>query len=121
MNISTVSNLLKYVLLQDLHPDLESIQYHLKACYKPYISTPEHDGTGNDNEASEEDGDRLNPPGHSKCIKAAVGKKPCIVCNQVKIKGDSLLYRICEEKKKNYSYVQLKLNLDEAYTRCSTF
>ena len=38
LNISTTSDLLKDVLLQDLHPeDLESIQYHLKACYKPYI------------------------------------------------------------------------------------
>ena len=126
-NIRTASDALKDDLLVDLDDeDIDSICYHLKACYKPYIlrskraeSTQETDSI--DENAAELDETKFKTPGRSKRRKTDELKNPCIICNQITFKGDSNLHRICEEKRAKLFLCAIRLNLDEVYTRCSTY
>ena len=126
-NIRTASDALKDDLLADLDDeDIDSICYHLKACYKPYIlrskraeSTQETDSI--DENAAELDETKFKTQGCSTRRKTDELKKPCIICNQITFKGDSNLYRICEEKRTKLFLCAIRLTLDEVYTRCSTY
>ena len=97
----------------------------MKACYKRYIlqserapSVQEDDAINDYDDQSKEE---LKTPGRHKRLKAEGDKKPCVICSQLKFKGDENLYRLCEEKRAKMFLCAIKLNLDDVYTRCSTY
>ena len=99
-----------------------SFKSMLQAIYieiKRAESTQETDSI--DENAAELDETKFKTPRRSKRRKTDELKKPCIICNQITFKGDSNLCRICEEKRAKLFLCAIRLNLDEVYTRCSTY
>ena len=45
----------------------------------------------------------------------------CIICNQGKFKNDSKLFRLCEKSRAETFLKAISFNLDDVYTRCSTY
>ena len=46
-------------------------------------------------------------------------EKPCIICNQIKSRGDTKRLRICEATRANLFLSAIKFNKDIAYTCCA--
>ena len=124
--IQAASGILQDDLLSDVDgKDIVLIKYHMKACCKRYIlqserapSVQEYDAINDYDDKSKEE---LKTPGRNKRLKAEGDKKPCVICSQPKFKGDENLYRLCEEKRAKMFLCAIKLNLDDVYTRCSTY
>lgn len=119
--ICTASSVLQDGLLSDLsEEDIAGIQYHLKACYKPYVLRSKRVTAVEEDEPI--DIDTLNALKRSKRRKTEpCVKQPCIICNQKTFKGNADLYRISEANRAKMFLGAIKLNLDEVYTRCSTY
>ena len=45
-------------------------------------------------------------------------KKPCIICNKIKMKGDVKRYRICEIKEAKQLVSEMRFFRDDIYNRC---
>ena len=124
--IQAASSILQDDLLSDVDgKDIVLIEYHMRACYKRYIlqseralSVQEDDAINDYDDQSKEE---LKTPGRNKHLKAEGDKKTCVICSQLKFKGDENLYRLCEEKRAKMFLSAIKLNLDDVYTRCSTY
>ena len=46
-------------------------------------------------------------------------EKPCIICNQMKSRGDTKRLRICEATRANLFLSAIKFNKDVVYTHCA--
>ena len=124
--IQAASSILQDDLLSDVDgKDIVLIKYHMKACYKRYIlqserapSVQEDDAINDYDDQSKEE---LKTPGRNKRLKAEGDKKSCVICSLLKFKGDENLYGLCEEKRAKMFLCAIKLNLDDVYTKCSTY
>ena len=53
--------------------------------------------------------------------KSVKSQNLCIICNQVKFKNDTKLFRLCEESRTETFLKTISFKLDEVYTCCSTY
>ena len=124
--IQAASSILQDDLLSDVDgKDIVLIKYHMKACYKRYILQEEHAPSVQEDDAindyDDQSKEELKTPGRNKRLKAEGDKKPCVISSHLKFKGDENLHRLCEEKWAKMFLFAVKLNLDDVYTRCSTY
>ena len=127
-NIRAASTILQDDLLSDLDEnDINAVKYHLKSCYKSYIllskrsASIQHDDSGVKGDEDNENGHESKTRRRVKRRKVKDDKKPFVICNQIKFKGDENLYRLCEENRAQLFLSTIQLNLDEVYTRCATY
>ena len=97
-----------------------AIFYHLK-CYQPYILKGERrksiEADQETVEAPPQKRQKRNSLGNSTVTK---NKSLCIICNRLKCKGTTDIFRICENERVQSFLDATKYYLDEVYTRTST-
>lgn len=129
------SKLLNDDLLEGI-PDsqYENIQYHINTCYPRYVrskersekkadivpKTPEFSDEPSKCSSSSSEGrfKRRKLMGNEN-TSIAFEEKPCVICNQMKSKGDTKRLRICEATRANLFLSAIKFNKDVVYTRCA--
>ena len=114
--------------------DYEKIKYHVNSYYARYVSSKkraEKRKTLSQEPNSADTGkliEPLSPTTRPKKRKSNDAEnipsssprdKPCIVCNQMKSKGETKRYRICESRRASRFLAAIKFNKDIVYTRCS--
>ena len=105
-NIRAASVILQDDLLSDLDEnDINAVKYHLKSCNKSYILLSRHSASIQDDDGGvkgdedSENGNESETRRRVKGRKVEDDKKPCLICNQRKFKGNENLYRLCEENR----------------------
>ena len=127
-NIICSSRILNDRLTNDLTSDeLLEIKYHVNTCYTRYIRMKERaenrapeivsEETQYDNEIE----DCEVRAKRRKTVENKEQKNLCIICDQVKCKGDKKLMRICETKRAKLFIRAVKFNKDNVYSRCSIY
>ena len=127
------SKLLNDELLEGI-PDsqYENIQYHVNTCYPRYVrckeqlekkaeivlKTPQFsdDSSRCGNTSSEGRFKRRQLMGNEN-TSIASEEKPCIICNQMKYRGDTKRLRICEATRANLFLSVIKFYKDVVYIR----
>lgn len=105
--------------------DENSIKYHI-TCYRPYIlkgkRAKEKQEKGDEESSSEEeDNIAQHQRQRQKSTAGPSGQlKKCVVCNQLKVKGDSKLYRICEKFRAEQLLKASRFYLDAVFQRTGT-
>ena len=106
--------------------DHSQIQYHL-SCYKKYKlqaeRRPSESSDGYDDDTKLEEEDKLVEGGvsRSKRRKSEDIGTLCIICNQKKVKGETKLYRICDNKRAKTFISAYRFNQDDVFSRCSIY
>ena len=127
-NIITASRLLQYnYLINIIDTELKNIKYHVNTCYARYQKTKQRFSTkklifpsppGSSKDVQSPDCE-INRPKRRKILdNKEPREKPCIICNQIKCKGDIRKLRICEPRRAKQLLTAVKFNNDDVYTRC---
>lgn len=122
-NIKSASELIGDDVLKSIE-DEKSIKYHI-ACYRPYIlkgkRAEEKQEKDAEESSSEEEGNTGTQQQRQKSRSGPSGQlKKCIVCNQLKVKGDSKLYRICEKFRAEQLQKASRFYVDAVFQRVAT-
>lgn len=103
----------------------ENIKYHVNTCYQRYLRSKERSEKkiktlpiGNETSKSESRVKRIKLMG-AEHNSIPPEDKPCIICNQMKSKGDTKRLRICEATRANLFLSAIKFNKDIVFTRCA--
>lgn len=122
-NIKSSSNIIGDAILQTID-DESNVKYHM-SCYRPYILKGKRTRSKKFSEESsmEEDGNTKFYKERGKKTSRTSGPQcitTCVVCNQVKCKGDTKLYRISEDVRAEQLLKAAKFYLDSVFQRIST-
>ena len=108
--------------------ELNSIKYHVKHCYKPYILKAERVAKRKqenvDKQQCKSEEERANVayiPRLKRRKSNGVDSKVCVICQNYSYKKDHKLYRICENDRAELMLAATKFNLDSVYTRLSIY
>ena len=129
------SKLLNDELLEEI-PDsqYENIRYHVNTCYPRYVRSKERlekkaeivpktpqfsDEPSRCSSTSSEGRFKRRKLMGNENTSIASEEKPCIICNQMKSRGDTKRLRICEATRANFFLSAIKFNKDVVYTRCA--
>ena len=120
--------------------ELDKIKYHVKTCFTNYVKKKrraekkrDHDDsdgepaepTENEPSTSEQTKQEVSSSKRLKLDSTSTGYSTnvkdsrCIVCNQIKSRGITKRFRICEAKRARLFLSAIKYNKDDVYTRCS--
>ena len=111
-----------------LEIEYNDIKYHVNTCYPRYIRCRER--SESKIESATDEISIQSTPCSSKDpeVRAKRRKivqsptlpheKPCVICNQIKFKGESKRLRISEKRRANLFLSAIKFNKDDVQTRC---
>lgn len=121
-NVKSASELIGDDVLKSIK-DENSVKYHM-ACYRPYILKGKRVEEKQEKDAEESSSEEEDNTAQRECQKSRPGPsghlKKCIVCNQLKVKGDSKLYRICEKFRAEQLLIASRFYLDAVFERIAT-
>ena len=103
------------------------IKYHL-ICLKPYLLRAGRSKKRTDHPIDERSTVQPNDTSSVDLLISPRSKRRrsqdtnvCIICDKPRLKADANLYRICEAKRAKVFLSAMNYNLDDVYTRCSTY
>ena len=121
---------LKDYLLEGIpNRNYDEIKYHVNTCYPCYVRS--RDRFEKKTEIDEIE-DLNDEPGPSTSLTenrpkrrtvsnvnfTLPSEKPCIICNQMKSRGDTKMLRISEARRARLFLSAIKFNKDEVFTQC---
>jgi len=115
-------------LFQCFGHEKSNIKYHVNTFYQRYVRCAQRKDIRKENPDQQEPRtEDNNSTDHENSCRQSKRRKSeeierstlCIVCNQKKCKGDSILYRISVSKRAKQLLLASKFFKDEVYTRCS--
>ena len=106
----------------------EELKYHVNTCYPRYVRSRERfekkTGIAQIEDLNDEPGPSTslteNRPKRRKVSDVNFtlpSEKPCIICSQMKSRGDTKILRISEARRAGLFPSAIKFNKDEAFTR----